>query len=274
MWRRIVCASGLCGAVAAGESLLQRKRVQGQAFAARSDGEPANKSSEEEETPRIVQEVLDVNGPLPPNFRDQFISGVLQAMKKVEIAVKSDEIHVSGSKPVESGISGMNVQEIEFTAPEKVAHEIRKEAANEGSPLAMGVLETYLVAKEDVGIPAPPVPNPVDLDTDMTTAGFGDLEPFGTEDTANELTNDSIEQSDKMVDQMEKAEIAEEKRAVFRALTRLRGAAITSFDGVAREQTGNIDGYTGRVGSFRTRHPVKHLAHAESDTAEWAFPNA
>ena len=42
-----------------------------------------------------------------------------------------------------------------------------------------------------------------------------------------------------MVDQLERAEVAEEKRAVFRALTRLRGAAITSFDGVARSQTGD-----------------------------------
>ena len=33
------------------------------------------------------------------------------------------------------------------------------------------------------------------------------------------------------------------ERAVFRALTRLRGAAITSFDGIARSQTGNIDEY-------------------------------
>ena len=38
-----------------------------------------------------------------------------------------------------------------------------------------------------------------------------------------------------------RAQVAEEKRSVFRALTRLRGAAITSYDGVARSQTGNID---------------------------------
>ena len=34
-----------------------------------------------------------------------------------------------------------------------------------------------------------------------------------------ELTEDSIKQSDEMVDQLEKAEVSEEKRAVFRALT-------------------------------------------------------
>merc|ERR1719353_1666234 len=60
---------------------------------------------------------------------------------------------------------------------------------------------------------------------------YGELEPFGREDTAAELTQDSIAESDKMVDQIEKAEVAEEKRSVFRALTRLRGAAITSYDG-------------------------------------------
>merc|ERR1719262_285069 len=78
----------------------------------------------------------------------------------------------------------------------------------------------------------------IDIDTAMP---YGDLEPFGREDTAQELTEDSIKESDEMVDQLERAEVAEEKRAVVRALTRLRGAAITSFDGVARSQTGNID---------------------------------
>jgi len=76
-----------------------------------------------------------------------------------------------------------------------------------------------------------------------------------------------------MVDQLERAEVAEERRAVFRALTRLRGAAITSFDGVARAQTGNIDEYA-RKYQWRKQHPVRHLASEESDTARWAFPAA
>merc|ERR1712110_1359147 len=67
----------------------------------------------------------------------------------------------------------------------------------------------------------------LDIDTEMP---YGELEPFGREDTAQELTEASIHESDEMVDQLERAEVAEEKRAVFRALTRLRGAAITSFD--------------------------------------------
>jgi len=80
----------------------------------------------------------------------------------------------------------------------------------------------------------------IDIDTEMP---YGELEPFGREDTAQELTESSIQESDEMVDQLERAEVAEEKRAVFRALTRLRGAAITSYDGIARSQTGNIDEY-------------------------------
>jgi len=109
----------------------------------------------------------------------------------------------------------------------------------------------------------------IDIDTAMP---YGDLEPFGREDTAQELTEDSIRESDGMVDQLERAEVSEEKRAVFRALTRLRGAAITSFDGIARSQTGNIDEYN-KVHQWRGTHPLHHLADEESDVSKWAFPD-
>jgi len=110
----------------------------------------------------------------------------------------------------------------------------------------------------------------IDIDTEMP---YGDLEPFGREDTAQELTEASIHESDQMVDQIERAEVAEEKRAVFRALTRLRGAAIASYDGVARSQTGNIDQYN-KVNKWRPAHPLHHLAQEESDVSKWAFPEA
>jgi len=109
----------------------------------------------------------------------------------------------------------------------------------------------------------------IDIDTEMP---YGELEPFGREDTAQELTEASIRESDEMVDQLERAEVAEEKRSVFRALTRLRGAAITSFDGVARSQTGNIDEYN-KVHKWRKTHPLHHLADEESDVSKWAFPD-
>jgi len=100
---------------------------------------------------------------------------------------------------------------------------------------------------------------------------YGNLAPFGREDVGRELTDASIRESDKMVDQLEKAEVAEEKRSVFRALTRLRGAAITSYDGVARSQTGNIDEYA-HTHHWRSNHPLHHLADEESDVQKWAFP--
>ena len=109
----------------------------------------------------------------------------------------------------------------------------------------------------------------VDVDTQMP---YGNLEPFGREDTAQELTESSIGESNSMVDQMERAEVAEEKRAVFRALTRLRGAAITSFDGIARTQTSNIDEYN-KVHKWRKTHPLHHLAAEEADITKWAFPD-
>jgi hypothetical protein len=109
----------------------------------------------------------------------------------------------------------------------------------------------------------------LDIDTEMP---YGELEPFGREDTASELTEASLRESDKMVDQIEKAEVAEEKRAVFRALTRLRGAAITSYDGVARSQTGNIDEYN-HLHKWRETHPLHHLADEEADVSKWAFPD-
>jgi hypothetical protein len=108
-----------------------------------------------------------------------------------------------------------------------------------------------------------------DIDTEMP---YGELEPFGRADTAQELTESSIRESDEMVDQLERAEVAEEKRAVFRALTRLRGAAITSYDGVARSQTGNIDEYN-KTHKWRKTHPLHHLADEESDISKWAFPD-
>lgn len=85
-----------------------------------------------------------------------------------------------------------------------------------------------------------------------------------------------------MIDQIEKAEIAEEERSVFRALTRLRGAALASFDGIARAHQHNIQepgssereeshnrlrGRRGRYAlenQYRKVHPVKHLASEEA----------
>eukprot|EP00933_Yihiella_yeosuensis_P041791 TRINITY_DN3619_c0_g2_i1.p1 TRINITY_DN3619_c0_g2~~TRINITY_DN3619_c0_g2_i1.p1 ORF type:complete len:420 (+),score=179.64 TRINITY_DN3619_c0_g2_i1:130-1260(+) len=101
---------------------------------------------------------------------------------------------------------------------------------------------------------------------------FSDMEPFGREETAQVLTEKSIKESNKMIDQIERAEVAEEKRAVFRALTHLRGAAISSFDGVAKDHTNNIQKYSAES-KWRADHPIKTLASEEDDTHNWAFPD-
>jgi hypothetical protein len=152
---------------------------------------------------------------------------------------------------------------------EKKKYVIKTSSQNgEKEQAAMEETETATVQDSDEKV-TPVEEKGIDIDTAMP---YGDLEPFGREDTAQELTESSIRESDSMVDQLERAEVAEEKRAVFRALTRLRGAAITSFDGVARSQTGNIDEYN-KIHKWRNAHPLHHLADEESDVSKWAFPD-
>jgi hypothetical protein len=213
---------------------------------------------------------LEVNGPLPADFASKFSQAVSQATgsNKADIRV------VSTNKV--AGAPG-DVREIQFVAPPKVAEAVQDQAADPDSKLANGALHSFLVAKDDEPAgddSASPEETPVredgiDIDTAMP---YGELEPFGREDTAQELTEQSVKESDEMVDQLERAEVAEEKRAVFRALTRLRGAAITSFDGIARSQTGNIDEYN-KLHKWRRTHPLHHLADEESDISKWAFPD-
>merc|ERR1719271_369707 len=131
------------------------------------------------------------------------------------------------------------VVEIVFEAPSEVVNDVERQVADPDSRMANGALRSSLVEGSD-SADVDMQKNRIDVDTEMP---YGELEPFGREDTAQELTEQSVRESDEMVDQLERAEVAEEKRATFRALTRLRGAAITSYDGIARAQTGNIDEY-------------------------------
>eukprot|EP00930_Biecheleria_cincta_P022648 TRINITY_DN16516_c0_g1_i2.p1 TRINITY_DN16516_c0_g1~~TRINITY_DN16516_c0_g1_i2.p1 ORF type:complete len:215 (-),score=66.94 TRINITY_DN16516_c0_g1_i2:274-918(-) len=111
-----------------------------------------------------------------------------------------------------------------------------------------------------------------DADVSDPQLPFGDMEPFGRETTAQQLTEESIKESNAMVDQIEKAELAEEQRSVFRALTRLRGAALASFDGIARSATGSIEQHA-QKSQWRKEHGIKHLAEEEDDVEKWAFPS-
>jgi len=203
---------------------------------------------------------IEVNGPLPADFATKFSTATGKAT-----GADPSEVKVVETNPVSGG---GDVVEVVFEAPADVVKAVEDQAADPDSKLASGALKEFLVAK-DATAETPVQEKGIDVDTEMP---YGELEPFGREDTAQELTESSIKESDEMVDQLERAEVAEEKRAVFRALTRLRGAAITSFDGVARSQTGNIDEYN-KTHKWRKTHPLHHLADEESDISKWAFPD-
>jgi len=227
-------------------------------------------AKKEEAVKGVVQKGrIEVNGPLPADFSERFAQAVSKAT-----GCDNSEVRVVETNPVVALIQGKSkagdVVEVVFEAPADVVKAVEDQAADPDSKLATGSLHEFLVAKDDAAPEATPVQEKgIDVDTEMP---YGELEPFGREDTAQELTEQSIKESDEMVDQLERAEVAEEKRSVFRALTRLRGAAITSFDGVARAQTGNIDEYN-KVHKWRKTHPLHHLADEESDISKWAFPD-
>jgi len=229
-----------------------------------------------------VEKTMEVNGPLPAHFSEMFSQAVAQATHADPHKVKL----------LKASSDHNGVVKLLFKASPQVVDATLNQAADPDSRLVNGPLHDFLVLKNDDGKepseeevkvaegeePADesgskegssPGANPIDVDTAMP---FGQLEPFGREDTAQELTEQSISESNDMVDQLERAEVAEEKRAVFRALTRLRGAAITAFDGIARTQTGNIDEYA-KKNQWRAEHPVHHLAQEESDISKWAFPD-
>jgi len=239
----------------------------------------------------VKRSKIQVKGPLPSDFNERFQQAAASAVlcDPAEVRV-TDEYLLNG-----------NFVELVFDAPSDIAKAIEEQAINSKSNFTKGYMHDFLVQgvlpkdsateeskspkkagtslslaatsvaeqtpSEDAAVAEPS--GELDIDTEMP---YGELEPFGREDTAQELTESSITESDEMVDQLERAEVAEEKRAVFRALTRLRGAAITSFDGVARSQTGNIDEYN-KVHKWRSTHPLRHLASEEADVSKWAFPD-
>jgi len=237
-----------------------------------------------------------VNGPLPADFSERFSQAVAHA-------TGTDASKVVVLKTI-TVADHPGVIRVDYRAPGSVVAAVKEQSGDENSKLATGNLHSFLVDKgddeqdndhahkqhehedqdnredghqtedhhhreEENEMPISVPKNALDIDTAMP---YGELEPFGREDTAQELTEDSISESNQMVDQLERAEVAEEKRSVFRALTRLRGAAITSFDGVARSQTGNIDEYN-KIHQWRKTHPLHHLADEESDVSKWAFPD-
>merc|ERR1711939_81743 len=96
---------------------------------------------------------------------------------------------------------------------------------------------------------------------------FNKIAPFGKEDTAKELQDHAAKTQDTLVDAVENAEVAEIKRAVFRALTRLRAATIKEFDTIARLETQAIDEYNDNH-QYRKENPLEYISAGEPKVAE------
>merc|ERR1719178_554614 len=93
------------------------------------------------------------------------------------------------------------------------------------------------------------------------------IAPFGKEDTSKELQKHAARTQDTLVDAVENAEVAEIKRAVFRALTRLRAASIKEFDTIARLETQAIDEYND-AHHYRGENPLAYLHDDEPAVGE------
>merc|ERR1719310_1695675 len=149
---------------------------------------------------------LEVNGPLPADFGERFAQAVGKATGCDPV-----EVRVVETTPVAALVQvqgkAADVVEVVFEAPADVVRAVEDQAADPDSKLANGALREFLVAKEDQPDATPVQEKGIDVDTEMP---YGELEPFGREDTAQELTEQSIKESDEMVDQLERAEVAEE----------------------------------------------------------------
>merc|ERR1719188_293551 len=109
-----------------------------------------------------------------------------------------------------------------------------------------------------------------DLAKEMThdlEMNFNKIAPFGKEDTARELQSHAARTQDTLVDAVENAEVAEIKRAVFRALTRLRAAEIKEFDTIARLETQAIDEYNDNH-HYRVENPLRYIHTDEPQVTE------
>lgn len=156
-----------------------------------------------------------------------------------------------------------NELEEEFDAEAGISRGRRSgSAAEEGEAYGSGARPSHNVPSDS--------PRGIDINSQIASSPNA-VEPFGQEEPAKELTEASVRESNGMVNQIETAQGVESKRAVYRALTKLRGATVASYDGMARAHLKNVDNYN-KKHKWREEHPIRHLAEEEADTNVWAFP--
>jgi hypothetical protein len=155
---------------------------------------------------------------------------------------------VDGAREEES-----SCKSIDKKMPAGISFLLRKQKWTPQKPRAVGLLQ------QD---PAPEDQLAKEMSHDLEM-NFNKIAPFGKEDTAKELQDHAADTQDTLVDAVENAEVAEIKRAVFRALTRLRAATIKEFDTIARLETQAIDAYND-AHHYRAENPLSHLHEDEA----------
>jgi len=177
------------------------------------------------------------------------------------------------SQPVLPKVAGSIATKVENKAPTPEKKEATSTYSHEYSDLVTpknssktapkpGKNHTSFMQKSAVTRRAPEDELAKEMTHDLEM-NFNKIAPFGKEDTAKELQDHAAKTQDTLVDAVENAEVAEIKRAVFRALTRLRAATIKEFDTIARLETQAIDAYND-AHHYRAENPLTHLHEDEA----------
>jgi len=182
----------------------------------------------------------------------------IQMKRVAPVTGAAAEVHGSPKKAYPLPRDGMET--LDPVAPEDLA--AKKPAAPrtiEMHPKHMSFMSKGAEVKKTVA-PEDELAKEMTHDLEMN---FNKIAPFGKEDTAKELQDHAAKTQDTLVDAVENAEVAEIKRAVFRALTRLRAATIKEFDTIARLETQAIDAYND-AHHYRAENPLTHLHEDEA----------
>jgi len=201
--------------------------------------------------------------------------GLVSAAPRYEDAVQKLKASVLASKPFQQKVmqacqsAGSHQRECSFKAQDLLFCQLLKRqdspsasqafTAQCGSGSATSFLELSMHRLRSTG-PEDDLAKEMTHDLEMN---FNKIAPFGKEDTAKELQDHAAKTQDTLVDAVENAEVAEIKRAVFRALTRLRAATIKEFDTIARLETQAIDAYND-AHHYRAENPLAHLHEDEA----------
>jgi len=257
--QRVVCAVAVASAVAADPANVTHKALVVQAHNVTRKALVAEAHTEEKEVDSAWNEVEAAVGKQQEML--QRMEGDAARERQNGNAKKADEMdaQVKKVRGIESELDGQlgNMKQLLQKAKPYIPENLLQRRKNSKS--AVGFLQMQ-VEEEIQRAPEDELAKEMTHDLEMN---FNKIAPFGKEDTAKELQDHAAKTQDTLVDAVENAEVAEIKRAVFRALTRLRAATIKEFDTIARLETQAIDAYND-AHHYRAENPLAHLHEDEA----------